>query len=108
MNVTRTKWLLRIAIPAVGFLISLLCGRSPSGALLMLLMVGLLVVLATAEPLFFVGIVFAPVVALYGVKIFDRADPELDLHKPGARLFLSVGIFATWIAIGLLSHFMRS
>jgi hypothetical protein len=74
----------------------------------MLLMAGLFVVLATAEPLLFVGIVFAPVVALYGVKVFDRTDQEFDLKKPGTRLFLSMGIFATWVTIGLLSHFVRS
>lgn len=108
MTVTQTKWLLRIVVPAGGVLISMLCGKTAVGALGVLLLTTLFILVATASPLFVIGIVFAPVLALYGIKVFDRSDPELDLRDPDTKLFLSLGIPATWVTIGLLSFFPRS
>src|SRR5262245_9377187 len=107
MTLTQTKWLLRLALPAAGFVIALLCGRSIGGAIGILALTALIMVLLVVFPAMLLGMLFLPVLGVYGLKFSDRKEPEMDLHDPDTRLFLFLGIPATLATVGLLALYLR-
>lgn len=70
----------------------------------MLFLTAFTLVVFVAEPFAVVGMVFFPVLGLYGLKL-GKGDPELDLNDPDTQLFMALGIPATLAIVGLYSFF---
>ena len=105
MSVTQTKWLLRLGLPLASYAVALLCGRSAVGAVGIVFLTALLVVIAA--PLTILGIIFMPILGLYGLKFSSRKEPDMDLRDPDIQLFLFLGIPATLAAVGLFSLHLK-
>ena len=105
---TKIKWLLRLGLPLAGFAIALICGRTVSGAFGILFLTALFIVVLVAIPFSFVGIVFFPVLQLYGLKFSSRTEPEMNLKDPDTKLYLALGIPASLAAVALLSLYFAA
>jgi hypothetical protein len=105
MSAVRTKRLLQFGLPIAGFVIALLCGRSPSGAVGMVLLTAFMVFILAADPFSLVSPIFFSVLGLYGLKMGSKDEPEMDLKDPDTMLFLALGAPATLAIVGLLSFY---
>ena len=103
ISVTTTKWLLRLGLPVTGLVIALLCGRTIGGAFGILLLTALLLIFLAAMPFTLIGVLFVPILGLYGLRYSSRSEPEMDLRDPDTRLFLALGVPAALATVGLLS-----
>ena len=102
MTVSNAKWLLRVGLAAVSVLVAVACGKSIAVAFGAVALSGVAIVLMGA-PLSVIAVIFMPVLSLYGLKMFSRDEPELDLRDPDTVLFLSLGLVATVVMVGIIA-----
>jgi hypothetical protein len=71
----------------------------------MVFLTAFFMVLVVAAPFLVVGIIFVPILGLYGLKL-SRNGPEMDLRDPDLQLFLWLGVPAALALVGLLSLYV--
>ena len=82
---------------------AMFCGKSPTLAVAAVAAVAFLLLILVASPFLLVGLIFLPLLELYGLKLDSSDKPELDLANPLNWFLLVLAILAALAIIALVS-----